>query len=89
MRSKKPVYFGIFFCDSCIIFFLLLLLLIKFQLEQGFLIKKKNFLRSHLLSAVSDLKSGFDLVLLYYGNVDTQGHIHGPESGQVREEVRR
>ncbi len=38
---------------------------------------------------MSDLKSGFDLVLLYYGNVDTQGHIHGPESGQVREEVRR
>ncbi len=46
-----------------------------------------NAFGDNLDQAAQDLRDGFDLTMVYYGNVDEMGHIHGPESAQVDDEV--
>ncbi len=31
----------------------------------------------------------YSLSMIYYGNVDELGHIHGPDSPEVKEEVKK
>ncbi len=45
--------------------------------------------RAHLAQAVVDLKSGYGLTMVYYSNVDEVGHRSGPDSLELREEIRK
>ena len=60
----------------------------------GFAANKNNFFytylfRSHLSSAVVDLKRDFGLVMVYNSNVDQAGHERGPDSDEVKEEIKK
>lgn len=41
----------------------------------------------NLRSASADLRDGFDLAMVYYGNVDEVGHLRGPDSQALEEEL--
>ena len=43
--------------------------------------------QANLQEALADLKSGFEVIFVYYGKVDKLGHIHGPDSSEVIEEI--
>ena len=46
-----------------------------------------GYLAENLRHAADDLRDGFDLVMVYYGNVDEEGHMHGPDSPELYNEV--
>ncbi len=45
--------------------------------------------QDNLNMAVDDLSSGVDLVMIYFGYIDTYGHTVGPESPTVAEGIER
>ena len=44
-------------------------------------------LRQNLLDAANDIKNGFEVSFVYYGNVDHTGHLYGPDTVEVMHEV--
>ena len=41
----------------------------------------------NLAAAAEDLRDGFDVTFVYFCGVDDMGHIHGPESQEVRDSI--
>ena len=45
--------------------------------------------RASLANAVYDLKTDYSLIMIYYGNVDQVGHDFGPDSSELKEELKK
>ncbi|XP_076030190.1 glycerophosphocholine cholinephosphodiesterase ENPP6-like isoform X2 [Oratosquilla oratoria] len=45
--------------------------------------------RERLDKGIDKLNEGFDLAMVYFGDVDDAGHINGPESSELKETVAR
>lgn len=48
-----------------------------------------DLFKTYLDNTLEDLKNGFDLAMVYYGNIDQVGHDFGPDTEELKEEIRQ
>lgn len=50
---------------------------------------KLSVFKTYLNDSLTDLKNGFDFSMVYYQNIDTIGHDHGPDSDEIKHEIKQ